>query len=346
MGIKYATREDVKNALDSKSTARNDAQVDRALDAATNTIHGLCHRTFYPELKTVAFDWPDTVQRARSWRLWLDANEVISITTLVSGGVAIPTGDYLLYPNPGPPYNRIEVNLGSASAFSAGDTHQQSLAITGLFGHSNVEAPAGQLTSALNAAVTAVGVTGSAAVGVGSLLRVDDERLLVTGKRQATTGQTLQADLIDKNAGTVVSVVDGTLFAVDEMILIDGERMRVEDIAGNTLVVKRAADGSVLAGHTAGATIYAPRTLLVDRGVLGTTAAAHDNDAPVVVWMPPPIIRQLAIAEALVDLGDQTGGYAQSIRAGESARKSATSIEDIRDRAYTDCGRKARTRAV
>jgi len=38
MGIWYATREQVKAALDAAETARNDAQVDRAIESGARSI--------------------------------------------------------------------------------------------------------------------------------------------------------------------------------------------------------------------------------------------------------------------------------------------------------------------
>lgn len=345
--IAYATRERVKRALDSAQTARTDAQVDTALLAATDAIHGQCHRRFYPENKTVAFDWPDRVQRPPSWRLWLDANEIVSVTTFVSGGVTIPTSDLKLYPNSGPPYNRIEIDLGSSSALSAGDTYQQSTVITGLYaGAPVVEVSAGQLAEALDSTETAVDVTDSAAIGIGQLIRVDTERMVVTGKRSLTTGQTLQANLAAQANGTTVTVVDGASFAVGEVILVDAERMLILDVAGNTLIVKRQWDGTALAAHITGAVVYAPRTLIVERGVLGTTAAAHSTAAPIVRWEPPPLVEALAVAESLVRLGCEQAGYTTVTRAGESARSVTLTIDDLREQVYTAHGRKARSRAV
>jgi len=347
MNVRYATREDVKRALDSAETARDNARVDAALDGATDSIHGLCHRRFYPELATRTFDWPDRVQRNLSWRVWLDANEVISLNTLVSGGVTIPVGDYLLYPSSGPPYNRIEINLGGRSALTTAGTYQQSVAVTALFGHSNVEAPAGLLNGAVNATTGTLAVTNSAAVGVGSLLRIDSERLIVTAKTMLSTGQTLQAPgLTDRANNETVPVVNGAAYPVDETILVDAERMLVVDVAGNNLIVKRGWDGSTLAAHTAGATIFAPRTLTVQRGALGTTAASHADQAPIVEWQPPGLVHDLAVAEALLTLGQQSGGYQQEVRGGSSGRRLINNIQELRDQVVVQFGRKARSRAV
>jgi len=54
----YCTRGEVRRALDVKSAAWNNAQVDRAIDAARDSVEALCHRRFYPEDTTHQWDWP------------------------------------------------------------------------------------------------------------------------------------------------------------------------------------------------------------------------------------------------------------------------------------------------
>lgn len=346
----YASREEVKTELDVKETARSNSRIDRALADATEAVHGLCHRIFYPVLATRSFDWPGP-QYARPWRLWLDANEVISVTTLTSGGTTIAAADYFLEPNQyGPPYNRVEIDLDSNAAFGGGDTHQRDITITGLFGYKNDETTLGVTAEALDASETGVDVdaTTSAAVGVGSLLRIDSERVIVTARSNLDTGQTLGGSgLTNQNSAVTVAVGSGSAFAAGETILIDSERMLVEDIAGNNLTIRRAWDGSTIAAHTAGATIYAPRTLTVQRGALGTTAATHSTSATVYRWDPPGPVRQLCIAEALTDLLQGRSGYARTAGTGESEREVAgRGINDLRKRVYVSHGRKARTRAV
>lgn len=346
-----ATREEIKAELDVKETARSNARIDRALADATDAVHGLCHRVFYPVVATRYFDWPNS-QSGTSWRLWLDASELISVTSLVSGGVTIPATDYFLEPNVyGPPYNRIEIDLASSAAFGGGDTHQRDVAVGGVWaGCPLVETPAGATAEALDASETGVDVDAgtSAAVGIGSLLRVDSERMIVTGRAQLDTGQTLGgAGLTNVNNSVTVTVQSGAVFAAGETILIDGERMRVDDIAGNTLVVTRAWDGSTIAAHSVGAAIYAPRTLTVARGALGTTAATHLTAAAVFRWDAPGPVRQLCVAEALTDLLQGRSGYARTAGSGEGEREtSGRGVKDLRDRVYVSHGRKARMRSV
>lgn len=345
-----ATREEIKAELDVKETARSNARIDRALADATDAVHGLCHRIFYPVVATRYFDWPNG-QYARPWRLWLDANELISVTTLTSGGTTIAASDYFLEPNTyGPPYNRIEIDLDSSAAFGGGDTHQRDIGIAGVWaGCPLVEPLAGATVEALDTTETGIDVDAatSAAVGVGSLLRIDSERVIVTSRTQLDTGQNLGGNLTASNNNVSVSVSDGTGYAVDEVILIDSEKMRVDEIAGNTLTVTRAWDGTTLAAHTSGADIYAPRTLTVARGALGTTAATHSTSATVYRWDAPGPARQLCIAEALNDLLQGRSGYARTAGSGESEREvTGRGIGDLRKRVYVSHGRKARTRAV
>lgn len=343
------TREDVKAAMDSKSTAYNNDRVDRAIKAATDSIEGLCHRRFYPEIGTRSFAWPNA-QNAGPGRLWLDENELVSVTSVVAGGITIPSTDYYLEPNEaGPPYNLLEINRATSSAFSAGATSQRSIIITGLWAGCPVdEEPAGALGEALDTSETAVDVTDSTVIGVGQILRVDSERMIVTGKRMIATGQTvLTTALTNLDNNVSVLVTDGTAFAYDETILVDSERMRIVDIAGNTLTVKRAYDGSVLAAHSVGAAIYAPRTLVVQRGALGTTAAEHLTAAPVVKFLPPALVSDLAVAEAENTLHQQAAGYVRLAGSGDATREAfARGLQDLRDQVYIRFGRKVRIGVV
>lgn len=350
----YCTREDVKNALDVAETARANGQVDRAVQAAADSVEGLCHRCFYPVIATRYFDWPD--QYARPWRLWLDDSEVISVTALSSGGTVFGTSEYLLEPNrTGPPYNRIEINRGTNAGFGGGSSPQRDITVTGLWGYTNTESPAGTVTLAANSTITTLDVSDSSAIGVGQIIRVGDERMLVSERAMITTSQTLQAPLTAHKNDQAVTVTTGSAYAVGEVLLLDTERMRIVDITGNQLIVDRAWDGSTLATH-AGSTIYASRRLTVVRGALGTTAASISLNAAVVAWQPPAAVRELAIAEAVVDLLQQSSGYARTTGVGSSARQVGggtvakteygVGIGDLRDRTYTSHGRKVRKRAV
>lgn len=342
----YTTRERVKRSLDVKPSAYADWQVDAAIEAASDTVEGCLHRRFYPEAATRYFDWPDPV-RSLSWRLWLNQHELVSVSAIVSGGTALTADQYFLRPESGPPFTHVEINLDTNAAFEGGDTHQRAIAIAGVYaGCPDRTAPAGALAEALDSSETAVDVTDSASIGVGDLVLAGSERMLIVDRRMLDTGQNLQLDLPAQTASTSVRVSDGTGFNVGETILLDAERMLIVDIAGNTLVVKRAWDGTVLATHS-GSDIYAPRTLTVMRGALGTVAAAHDAATALARQVYPALVAEYATGEALNTLLQEQSGYARTVGSGEAVREaSGGGLDMLREQAYTAYGRKARKRAV
>lgn len=345
----YCTREAVKAALDAAETARNNYQVDRAVASGARTVEGLLRRRFYPWTGTRYFDWPNW-QRSRPWRLWLDADELCSVTTLVAGGVTVPPSGYFLEPaNSGPPFTHVEINLASASAFQSGATHQRAIAITGVFGHSADEERVGTLTADLpgTAAGTASATWTTPRVGVGDILRIDAERVIVTAKTMIATGQNTGGALGASSGDVTVPVADGNAFAAEEILLVGSERMLIDDVAGNNLTVKRAWDGTVLAAHNSGSAIFSLTGVQLDRGQLGTTLAAHSNGAAVYRHLVPDLVRDLNIAEAVNQLQQETSGYAHIIGEGENAREgTGRSLFDLRRDAMAAYGRKARARAV
>lgn len=347
----YCTREEVKTALDVASTARSDTQIDRALEAVRGLIDGNMSRShgFMPVTGTRKFDWPPLpFSGAFPWRLWLDDNEIISVTSLVSGGSTIPATDYLLEPvNYGPPYSHIDIDLSTSSAFNSGATWQQSTVITGLFGYQDLQVAAGALAADISSTTaTTCQVTDSSVVGTGSTLVCGSERVLVTARTNITTSQTQQADLTASSADDGLHVSDGTKYTIGEVLTLDTEKMLVSNIAGNVLTVERAWDGTTLATHT-GATVYAPRQLTIVRGILGTTAATHTNGTALTEQLPPPLIRNLSVAEALNMLLQEQAGYSRTVGTGDNERQATVpGLKDLRAQAVTAHARKVRHRTV
>jgi len=344
----YATREDIRAALDFADGARSNGRIDRALDSSSRSVEGLLLRRFYPQTDTRYFDWPNR-SGASPWRLWLDRDELVSVATLTAAGTAIAAADYFLRPDTGPPYTHIEIDLASSASFSAGDTHQRAIAVTGEYGHTATDAPAGSLENAIGStSTTTVDVTDSAAIGVGDLVKVDTERMLVTAKTMLDTTQNLQTSLTASMADATVVVTTGSAFAVDEVILIDAERMLIVDIAGNNLIVIRAVDGTTLAAHTAPtADVYAPRRLTVTRGAVGTTAATHDDAAAITRHVVPGPVHALCVAETLNELQQESSAYAKEVGEGESGREApGAGLVGLRESVRRTYGRRARVRAV
>src|SRR3954468_11272014 len=194
-GVFYVSREVVMDAMDVKASAYMSGQVDRAIDSASRDVESLTNRIFYP--LTATKSWPYPNSQGESWTLWLDANDLVTLTTLTAGGTTIPSAGYYLEPQEyGPPYNRIEINRGSAYAFAGGTSGpQRSLSLAGVWcGCPLDETSQGTLAAAISSTSTTT-ITASQPIGVGSILRVDTERMIVTEKSFVTSGQTVLTPL-------------------------------------------------------------------------------------------------------------------------------------------------------
>jgi hypothetical protein len=349
-GVWYVTRERVMTALDIQLTAQMNEQVDTAIESASRMVEKLTHRKFYPEIDTRYFRWPDANQRL--WfRLWLEADELISLTSLSSGGVVVPPANVFLEPaNVGPPFTFIELDQNTASVFGGGSTAQRDVTLTGVFGHSADSKPAGNTTAVLNGSQTDVAISNSARVGVGDILLIDTERVIVTEKLMVSSGLTIDAtdSLAASTSDTSIKLSAMTAIPqAGEQILIDAELMLVSFVAGDTLVVKRAQQGTVLATHAALATVYVPRTLTVTRGVLGTTAGGHVNPSSVTRHVPPGPVSALTLALALNQVLQEVSGYSRTVGSGDNERNaSGAALTKLTNQVVTSFGRRARMRSV
>jgi hypothetical protein len=353
----YCTREEVMDAFDTKESADRFAQVDSAIASASDDIDGWLNRHKHglaPRLATRYFNWPSP-DYAVSYRLWFEENELISATSLTAGATSLTENtDYFLEPvNSGPPYTYAEINLNGTSSFDNSGTAQRAIAIVGTWGISDDQEPAGALAEALDASETAVDVTDASLVGVGSVLTVDSERMLVTGRSALSVGDTLQSSMNAAKNDQVVDLVSGANVHAGEVILIDSEKMKVLDVIGNNATVQRAYQGSTLAAHNSGVTVYAYRTLTVVRGALGTTAATHLTSTAVTKWDVPDLVRDLCRAEAITRLEQEWSAYGARVYSDEAERDSS-GTEVVAGRGLTDlrksCARrykrKFRVRAV
>ncbi len=343
----YATRGMLARAADTQPTAAAGRELDSLLASATRSVNSLLVRPFgmWPTVATYSFDFPSRPS-SRSWRLWLAERTLISLTSATSAGNSVTL---LPYPLAGPPYTSLELDRAGSGVLGGGDSSQGDVQVTGVWGYRNDEAAAGALTAGVNASVTALPVSAAtaAAADVGDLLRVGAERVIVTGRTWVATGETVPvAGLAARNNDTSLAVASGAGFAPGETLLIGGERVIVQDVAGNTLLISRAA-GTQLEAHASGAAIYASRSLEVERGALGTTAATHLNGDAVMRWLPDPLATELCLAEALNTGAQRLSAYARTAGTGEAQQEMiGRALADIRRDARRALGRRSRVTAV
>ena len=371
----YCSREDAMRALDFKDNSLSNAQLNRAIQSSSRMIEGHLQRVFYPYDAVKYLDWPN-YQYAYPWRFWLDQHDLLCLTSLQSpSGTSIPLWQVFLEPAnnagriPAWPYTRIELDRSTVAAWGAGPTPQHSILPTGTWGFGADVDPGGALAASCLATDTTVTVTDSSVVGVGNLIvfgyargtapfpsnpgtagaiqPYTGERVIVSDKSWITTGQTQQSGCSTASAAdNILNVTNGANFATGEVVMLDSEKMLITGITGNSLAVSRAWDATILAAH-GGAVIWAPRQLTVIRGALGTTAAAWTQGTAVSRHRPPSIIHDLAVAETLNRLLQETSGYAREVGEGDNARPApGMSLADLWDEAETVYGRKNRIRAI
>jgi hypothetical protein len=335
----YATIEQVAAALDVNPSGHDTSRLRRLVHSASRTIDRRMHRWFYP--LTATYTWrsvPTTGGSGGSFFLeraaggfWLN-RDLLSLTSATSDGSTVDTSTITYRPNEAP----------YSWAYIVGSD----IDITGVWGYSQDNEPAGALDGAMSDTTgTSLTVTDSSLVGIGDLLIIDTERLVVTDRTQYDTTANITADLTAAKNDNSVTVNDGTLVNTGETIRAGTEDMLITGIATNTLTVIRAVNGSTLAAHSQPVDVYAPRTLTVERGAAGSTAATHLDAATITRNRPPEPINTLCIAEAMVKLSQETSSYGRTIGSGEGTQEMrGLGLKDAR--AEADHYRRLRMAAV
>jgi hypothetical protein len=350
----YTTRERVMRAADVKASAYRNQEIDLAIQAGARRIDSLCNRGdsvrpgFAPWTGTITYDWPNVSSgnTGNSFRLWLAPHAIASITSMTSGGQVVTSQAYGWPADAGAPFPAIALDRTGAYALEPGSgAGQRSAVITGVWmGAANDERTSTNWLLGSSPSSSQGSMTINAPFGVGQILRIDSERMIVNDRTWSASGQT--GTLAASMSAETLAVADGTAFFADEELILDSERIWIRDIVGNNLIVKRAVSGSILAAHS-GVPIQWSRTAIVERGVLGTTAAAHTSGTRVYFAKAPALIEQLNVAYALDQRAQETSGYARTIGSQESEKEyGARGVKELEKAVTAAYGRQVRHRAI
>lgn len=324
----YVGLETFKRRCGIVGTANDQAILDHLL-AASRDFERQTLRRFFPVIATNDYRWPRYTPTA-TWSLWLE-DDLLSATTITAqatGQNASPVAitHYFLEPQEhGPPYNRAEVDLSYSDVYSSGPTPQRSITVLGSWGFSNDTAVAGTLAADITTTTaTTCNVSDASLIDVGDVLLIGTEALYVTGRSPLDTTATLSGNPAADVKVVTIGVSNGALVNAGETVLIDAEQMNVLSITGNNLNLPsaptgRAVNGTVLAAHTAGTHVYAPRTLTVVRGVNGTTAATHLINDAIRRYQAPANVRRAVTAQAVAAYQQELAAYGRTIGAGDMA---------------------------
>lgn len=326
--IWYASLTEVKRAADIPASPLYDLKVSDVMSEATEAVEGLCSRVFYPTLATRYFPWPQDPRQSPSL-LRLGSSEAISLVSLVNGdGSTVDNSKLKLIKegqvDDGPPYSAIQIN---GSFTTNGEFPDRSIAATCQYGHQINERSAAVSTTNLSGST--VDVSNTSLIGVGALIRIGNERLVVTQRGWKNSGNVTAVTLDDEESADRFTLSVGSTLNVGEELLIGNERMLITDIVGNDVIVDRGAYGSTLSVHSGVTTVYVNRTLIVERAVLGTTATDTLSGAGVQLFVFPPLIRQLCRAEALNIIQQDAASYGS--RSGSNQGEMPMSIKGLQD---------------
>ncbi|MEA2000581.1 MAG: hypothetical protein U9N84_01640 [Actinomycetota bacterium] len=310
-GVAYATREEVLAATDYGSVIH--AKLDRLIVSKSRHIDNELLRHFYPLTEAVTYTEYEPSWHVNEAAFWFNRDlQSVSEVTVDDDTKAAGT-EYVLLPKQGPPYSRIAVD-----SYWNVDT-----VITGTWGFTNDTEPAGTLAVALTDTTgVTVDASDGSSVGVGDLLHIGNERVIVTAKTAIDTTANLNGALTAAVNDQTVTVTDGTTVSVGEVLLVDSERMIVTDIVSNDVTVTRAYDGTTLATHTDTTDVYAYRRLTVERGATGSTAATHLVDVAITRNVPPGPIKDWCIALVINTIEQESSGYAKTVGTGDNQREA------------------------
>lgn len=347
----YTTVEKVMRAADIKASAYLTSEIGDAIESASQAVDELVQLgdatrpAFAPWEGSITFDWP-IQNNSSAYMFWLNQFKLAEINTVTSGGNSIGSSVYG-WPASGGPFSALCVDTATTAALDQGPTGtgQRSLVIGGTWGTLGRDEARSAWTLGASVAESATSALIYAPIGIGSLVLAGDERMIVTGRAWAASGQTASA-LAAQVSAQAITVTDTSAFLAGEEILIDSERMLIRDVSTGTLIVQRASSGTTLAAHSAGGAISWARTCLIERGALGTSAESHSAGAAISIYRPPALVEQLTIAYAIDRRAQESAGYARTIGQGEGERQvSARGIADLERRVLAAYGR-IRHRAV
>ena len=299
----FCTVEDVR--ADSQSPGVDEARVYQAIREASDYLQKEIG-WFIPVTDTQNFTGSDMTD--------LFIPPLLAITALTDDGQALTSVDYILKPNGGfwanGPYTKMIADPDS-TLLSMWTPEVDAVAITGRWGlferSASISATVADTTSQSNSQTTLKLSTG-ATVSLGMVLLIGTEQELVTGWGAPTASATTLNGAVAATDQTI-TVANGALVNIGEIIRVDFEVMKVKDIRTHQLSVVRGWNGTGSASHLTATAVDVYRTVNVDRGVNGTTAAAHLNGVSISRYFAPDDIQYLCKQIATLIINKAKGGY-------------------------------------
>lgn len=261
----------------------------------------------------------ETIKMRGSGNPLLRVPPILSISSIINDDDILSTSDYFLigldvnqpfWPNG--PYVQIEVDPDSTVLAAWYDAEPDSVQITakrGLYEHSAALSATVADTTQQSASQTTLKVSDGSKVSPGMVLLIGSEQESVTGWGSPTASVTALNGAITADT-EVLTVDNGALLYAGETIRVEFEQMRVREIQTNSVLVWRGWNRTARVSHADDKTIDVYRTVNVERGVNGTTAAIHVNGTAISRYLAPDDIQYLTRQIATLMINKAKSGYA------------------------------------
>lgn len=243
---------------------------------------------------------------------------LLALTAITDeNGAAIASTSYALRPVnkawDNGPYLRIECDYDEIN-------------ITGRWGLYEELASSGISGSLAATSTASLVVTNGGLLWPGQVIKMGDEQILITagcGSENSPSPSLLTGSVTTGYVNEtldVIPVTSGTVFFANEVVRMGDEDMLIRRIVSNTLVVQRGWNGTQRDEHSLGTQIYVYRTVTVERGMNGSTAAIQSAVTIYKAVIPTDVAYLATQMAALIRGKAQTGftGRGGNETAGES----------------------------
>jgi hypothetical protein len=141
------------------------------------------------------------------------------------------------------------------------------------------------------------------------ILKIESEQQLVIGWEDPTQNVTALNGAISAS-DDIITVDNGTLLNVGEIMRVDFEQMRIKDKRTHQCYVDRGWNNTGQVAHLDNAEVDVYRTITVERALNGTIAAAHALNTAISRYLVPDDILFLTKQIATLMINKARGGYA------------------------------------
>ena len=263
----------------------------------------------------------ETLKMRGSGNTLLRVPPITSVSSIVNDDDTLSASDYFLrgletsrpfWANG--PYIQIEVDPDSSLISAWCDSEPDSVQIIanhGMYERSAALTATVADTTQQSASQATLKVSDGSQVSPGMVLKLGDEQELVTGYSDPSAAVTTLNGAVAA-ADEEITVTNSALVNVGEIIRADFEQMKVRDRNTTThkLAVWRGWNRTNRVAHLTAVAVDVYRTVNVERGVNGTTAATHANGLAISRYFAPDDIQFLTREVATLMLNKAKGGYA------------------------------------